>query len=138
MATNIRAELSTKNPYWLERHRYYELKHFCLQYPLWKKELVELNLCSYGSIVSVEHSTGCIQNPTVEQAERRTFYGDRVSMIERTAVKAAGELSDYILKGVTEEVPFYTLQTVHGIPCCRDTYYDLYRKFFWLLSQERQ
>lgn len=30
-------ELSEKNPYWIERHRYYELKHFCLQYPLWKK-----------------------------------------------------------------------------------------------------
>lgn len=25
-------ELSLKNPYYLPRHRYYELKHFCLQY----------------------------------------------------------------------------------------------------------
>ena len=31
MATMIRPELSEKNPYWIERHRYYELKHFCLQ-----------------------------------------------------------------------------------------------------------
>lgn len=37
MATTIRAELSEKNPYWIEKHRYYELKHFCLQYPIWKK-----------------------------------------------------------------------------------------------------
>lgn len=33
MGTNIRPELSNKSPYWIERHRYYELKHFCLQYP---------------------------------------------------------------------------------------------------------
>lgn len=32
MTTKIRADISRKNPYWLERHRYYELKHFCLQY----------------------------------------------------------------------------------------------------------
>lgn len=24
--------LSRKNPYWIPRHRYYELKHFCLQF----------------------------------------------------------------------------------------------------------
>lgn len=37
MATEIRPELSEKNPYWIGKHRYYELKHFCLQYPIWKK-----------------------------------------------------------------------------------------------------
>lgn len=34
MGTTIRPELSEKNPYWIERHRYYELKHFCLQYSI--------------------------------------------------------------------------------------------------------
>lgn len=34
MGTTLRAELSEKNPYWIEKHRYYELKHFCLQYPI--------------------------------------------------------------------------------------------------------
>ena len=33
MGTQIRPELSEKNLYWIDRHRYYELKHFCLQYP---------------------------------------------------------------------------------------------------------
>lgn len=32
-------ELSKKNPYHLSRHRYYELKHFCFQYPEWKKNI---------------------------------------------------------------------------------------------------
>ena len=42
MGTTIRPELSEKNPYWIERHRYYELKHFCLQYPIWKKAYAAL------------------------------------------------------------------------------------------------
>lgn len=33
MANDIRPEVSQKNPYWIGKHRYYELKHFCLQYP---------------------------------------------------------------------------------------------------------
>ncbi len=28
MATEIRPELSEKNPYWIGKHRYYELKAF--------------------------------------------------------------------------------------------------------------
>lgn len=36
-------ELSEKNPYYISKHRYYELKHFCLQYPEWKDALVMLD-----------------------------------------------------------------------------------------------
>lgn len=32
MGTVIRPEISVKNRYWLPKHRYYELYHFCLQY----------------------------------------------------------------------------------------------------------
>lgn len=38
MGTNIRSNLSRKNRYWISRHRYYELKHFCLQYSEWLTE----------------------------------------------------------------------------------------------------
>lgn len=43
MSTTIRAEVSKKNPYWIEKHRYYELKHFCLQYPIWKQAYLSLS-----------------------------------------------------------------------------------------------
>lgn len=42
MGNIIRAEVSENNPYWIEKHRYYELKHFCLQYPTWKRNYVSL------------------------------------------------------------------------------------------------
>lgn len=34
-----RAEVSKRNKYYISKHRYYELKHFCLQYPEWKHAL---------------------------------------------------------------------------------------------------
>ena len=37
MATVIRPEISEKSKYYIDKHRYYELKHFCLQYKEWKK-----------------------------------------------------------------------------------------------------
>ena len=51
MGTTIRPELSEKNPYWIERHRYYELKHFCLQYPIWKKAYAALDGLAGGLLI---------------------------------------------------------------------------------------
>lgn len=43
MGTTIRPEVSVKNKYWIDKHRHYELKHFCLQYPRWKKLYIYLD-----------------------------------------------------------------------------------------------
>lgn len=57
MGTTIRPELSEKNPYWIERHRYYELKHFCLQYPIWKKAYAALDGLALS--ISLQRLYGC-------------------------------------------------------------------------------
>ena len=65
MGTTIRPELSEKNPYWIERHRYYELKHFCLQYPIWKKAYAALDgLSRRPSDLEVFSKKGEISDPT--------------------------------------------------------------------------
>lgn len=139
MSTTIRPELSEKNPYWIERHRYYELKHFCLQYPLWKKAYLALDGLSsrpYNFPMTVKAQT--ISDPTAKCAEARLFYVKRMEMIEQTVLKTDAELTTYILKAVTEGWSYESLQTRFGIPCCRDTYYDRYRRFFYFLNKERQ
>lgn len=139
MSTNIRAELSDKNPYWIDRHRYYELKHFCLQYPLWHQRLSNLGFESGGGDrLMMSGGDRPLGDPTAVKAEQRLFYQERIELVEKTAAQAAGDLAPYILRSVTEEVPYVTLRTMYNIPCCRDTYYSLYRKFFWLLSKARQ
>lgn len=58
MGNIIRAEVSENNPYWIEKHRYYELKHFCLQYPIWKRNYVSLDGLSSRSS-SIGRATDC-------------------------------------------------------------------------------
>ena len=139
MGTNIRPEISTNKKYWIERHRYYELKHFCLQYPIWKKAYFALDGLSKkpddlaGFIKASDHS-----DPTAKCAEEKLFYIKRMEMVEQTAIATDPELHNYILKGVTEGLTYENLKTKMNIPCCRDSYYDLYRKFFYLLNKARE
>lgn len=139
MATTIRPELSSKNKYWIERHRYYELKHFCLQYPIWKKIYTSLNsLSKQPSDLSIFSKTGNISDPTAKCAEAREFYLERIELIERIAKETNSALSSYILKAITEGLSYDYLKARLDIPCCKDIYYDLYRRFFWLLDKARR
>lgn len=136
MGTTIRPELSDKNPYWIEKHRYYELKHFCLQYPIWKKAYLALDGLSRRPLDLVIFSNRHI-DPTLKCVEAREFYFDRMKLVEQTAIETDSKLHSYILKGVTEGVSYDYLKSRLEIPCCKDVYYDLYRRFFWLLNKAR-
>lgn len=44
----------------------------------------------------------------------------------------------YIAKEVDANgISYDCLKARLDIPCCKDVYYDLYRRFFWLLNKER-
>ena len=123
MGTTIRPELSEKNPYWIERHRYYELKHFCLQYPIWKKAYAALDgLSRRPSDLEVFSKKGEISDPTVRCVEARSYYIERMKTVEQV---------------VTEGWSYDILKARLNIPCCKDVYYNLYRRFFWLLNKAR-
>lgn len=138
MATVIRPEISEKNKYWIDKHRHYELKHFCLQYPHWKKTYAELSDASMSlSMIEREPTSNLPGDPTAKRAIKKAYYSERIKMIEQIAKETDKYLCDYILKGVTEELSYTYLKSKFGIPCGRDMYYDRYRKFFWLLSEVR-
>lgn len=136
MATVIRAEISARNKYWIDKHRHYELKHFCLQYPMWKKACSELDgYCKSQEDVSVR--TNIPGDPTAKCVELKSGYLERMDLVRRTAYEADPVLAEYIFKAVTEGLSYTYLSTVMKIPCGKDMYYDRYRKFFWLLSKSR-
>lgn len=137
MSTTIRPELSEKNPYWIERHRYYELKHFCLQYPIWKRARAALNGLSQRPMDTVQF-TGGFGDPTAKCAQAREFYSQRIELLEKAAAETDAKLGDYILKGVTLGISYDHLKASLEIPCCKEVYYELYRRFFWILSRERR
>lgn len=136
MSTLIRAVISENNKYWISKHRHYELKHFCLQYPAWKKACEELDgYVRRSSNNTTNHNT--ISDPTAKCVELKSGYLERMDLVRRTAYDADPDLADYIFKAVTEGLSYTYLKAVMDIPCGRDMYYDRYRRFFWLLSQSR-
>lgn len=139
MATVIRAEISENNKYWISKHRHYELKHFCLQYPEWKKEYLTLGVPSASSaMLEVISSTNTPSDLTARYAIRRVYYAERIDLIEKIAKEADKYLHEYILRAVTEGLSYTYLKSRLKIPCSRDMYYDRYRRFFWLLNEARK
>lgn len=136
MATVIRPEISKKSEWYLERHRYYELRHFVMQCPSWRKELNDLDGWKghYPDIfVKLPPS-----NPTEEAAIRREFFSKRIDMVNQAAKEADDYIGNYILEGIVAGKSYDALNAMKRIPCCKDVYYELYRKFFYILSGLRQ
>ncbi len=138
MTTSVRPELSQRNSYWISRHRYYELKHFCLQYPDWKKNYRSLDGMPTKRPAVTRHEEGTISKPTEMFAEARLYFSKRMEMVEETAKKAAGDLAPLMLKSVTEGISYEKLRASEGVPCCKEVWYAAYRRFFWLLDKARE
>lgn len=139
MAILIRPELSVKNKYWIEKRRYYELKHFCLQYPDWKKAYADFeNLSIPLSMIERVPTSNLPGDPTAKRAMMKCYYSERIKMVEKTVMEADGYLYSYLIKAVTEGLSYTYLKTKLAILCGKDMYYDRYRRFFWLLNNARE
>lgn len=138
MATNIRAEISIKNRYWIDKHRHYELKHFCLQYPEWKRAYANFSDISMPlSMIERVSTSNLPGDPTAKRAVMKAYYLEKIKLIEEIAREADQYLYEYIIKAVTENLSYTYLKSKLDIPCGKDMYYDRYRRFFWLLSEAR-
>lgn len=138
MATVIRATISPKNKYWIDKHRHYELKHFCLQYPDWKKIYADCLNCDISMAeINGTKTIDEIYDPTATRAVTRAYYSEKIKLVEQAAKEADEYLWHYILRAVTEGLSYTYLKSKLDIPCGKDMYYDRYRKFFWLLSGMR-
>ena len=131
---DFKPELSNESEYWIPKHRYYELKHFCLQYPEWKKIYNSLGF-KIGEHNEIKGSD--IPNPTEREALIRAECKKGMELVEKCAEEAFPELWYNLLLGVTEGWTYDMLHTMLNIPCSRGMYYNRYRKFFYILSQRR-
>lgn len=139
MGTNIRPNISDKNRYWIEKHRHYELKHFCLQYPIWKKAYLALEgLRNRPADLAIFAKTYSYSDPTAKCVEAMLDYRTKMELVEQAAIEADPELYIYILRAVTEGLSYSNLKARLEIPCSKDTFYDRYRRFFWLLNKSRK
>lgn len=133
MGTVIRAEVSCRNTYWISRHRYYELKHFCLQYPEWKEAYHNLDGFGARPIMEIGRKGG-VSDPTYIYAQARIYYRDRMDMVEKAALDAVADMAKLMVKAVTEGLSYEHISP----PCCKEVWYAGYRRFFWLLDKARK
>lgn len=126
------------NKYQLEYHRYLELKHFCRQYPIWKKAYTALDgLSRRPSDLELFSKPNQTRDPTARCTEARAAYSKKMDMVEKCAKEAAPELSQYIMNYATKGDAYSVLKMRDHIPCSKDVFYDVVRKFFWLLNKVR-
>lgn len=134
---DAKPDISTKNPYYISKERYYELKHFCLQYLEWKRRYYDISYYGKDSAVREHIPISGITRPVERIADELLYFKERMALIEDAAERTDDILGRRILEAVTQNLSYDTLNAREVVPCCRDIWYDLYRKFFYLLSQSR-
>lgn len=137
MSTKVRSELSERNQYRLSKHRYLELKHFCMQYDEWK-EALRLLTPLRSSFKEELIDDKRIADPTSELACWALYLRERIELLERIAAECLGHFGIYLLDAIVHEWTYETARARYSIPYCRDTWYTAYRRFFWLLDKERR
>ena len=118
--------------YNISRAKYNELKYFCMQYEEKKQELHK----SYGlnAVVSDGMPKGNLPgNPVENQAIQNTMLQADVELIEQTAMEAAPDIYQWLLKNVTDGIGYDYLD----VPLSRNRFYDCRKYFFYLLAQKR-
>ena len=92
MSTLVRPVLSKRNKYYISKHRYYELKHFCLQYPEWKEEYANLAM-SIGADSAV--------------LDGMPKGSDKLDRTGENAVKLARIKEKIKMSVLTQRIPFW-------------------------------
>ena len=135
--TEIRPVLSNKSKYHIEKHRYYELKHFCLQYPIWKKAERSIYALAESDMRNTKVQTSDHQN-LLERCRRQAEpYIERMTLIEKCCEEADRELKDILLIGVTDGLTYDKLSVRYEVYVSRERYYTAYRRFFFILSNSQ-
>lgn len=130
-------DLSLSKEFNISRHRYRELKEFCLQYEEKKEELRQLYSISSVSpdVVVMGGEPG---KPTERKAMRTLKLKNDIDLIDKALSDTCGAdvgIIPLLKKNVTEGVGFDRLGYV---PCSIRNFYQFRRKFFFLLDKEKK
>lgn len=138
MAKVTQSMVSKKNPFWIPKNRYYELKYFCFQFWDWQRRRLELDGIA----------TKYNREPTESEALERYELQTRIDMVMNALVASTYKttntteldmrLEKIILDGVTKGYSYDYMSNRKIMPVGRDLYYVVYRKFFYHLDIARK
>lgn len=118
--------------YNISGNRYRELKYFCRQYREKQSRLRAMAEVS-ASVLRNGGRGGEISDQTADAAILRAELQKDLDFIERTAKETDEELYGYIISNVTDGIPYEYL----GVPIGRRQFYEMRRKFFFMLSEKK-
>lgn len=134
----MKAELSMRNKWHIPKERYYELLHFCRQYPMWKDSADRYDSLARKPADILRRGTG-VSDPTAHCVIARDYYLTRMKMVDKAAVDTAGPWYEILKEGVIFGRCYEVLQARHpSMTVTRDEYYNIYRRFFFVLSEMRK
>ncbi len=140
VSTNIRRDLSDNNPYYISKHRRYELEHFCMQYSEWRDKIAELNekIIRSKMLGEIRILNTFGYDPTGDIAVKLEYYKHNLEIlkdaIEKTSDEA--EMRTGIFKAVTKGITYTKLKS-DGFPYCKNTFYNHLHKFYYILDKSR-
>lgn len=124
----------TWEDYGISRHRYEELRAFCLQYEEKKSKIQRgLSAVSYDAVPGAGGG-----KPTEKAAIRNATYQKDCEMIEQAAIAASPEIYTYIIKSVTNGLPyeFVEYDAQNGkIPMGKTEFYARRKLFYHYLDE---
>lgn len=86
-----RAQLSVKNPCHIPKHRYYELKHFCLQYPDWYQYDMDHGYNSSGLLMRLAQTSSQFTDNEnayeIEKAINKIVANDPANIYKKFKIK---------------------------------------------------
>lgn len=118
--------------YGISQNRYRELKYFCKQYR--EKQAQLASITEISSPKSDYICGGSKSDKTANTAIRLADIKSDLEMIEQAAADTDTILGHYIIFNVADDVPFKYLNA----PCGRRYFYEMRRKFFYILSKRKK
>ena len=118
--------------YNISANRYRELKYFCRQYREKQSQLRAMT--EIGSPAMQEgRGSGKAADTTASIALRRAGLERDLQMIEQAAIEADDQIYSYLISNAVDGIPFEYL----GVPIGRRKFYEMRRKFFFILSAKK-
>lgn len=115
---------------------YLTVIHYCRQYPLWvqilKAETDALQGLSYDKDKVMTFGNS---DTTAALGARRADISNKKEIIETTAKEVANGMHKWIILGCCYNMTYFQLKH-NGIPCGKDTYYKLRRRFYYAVSEK--
>ena len=124
----------TWDDYGISKHRYQELKAFCLQYGEKKSKISRgISGTGYDGMPKGNYKGNTLET----QAIRNVMYQKDCEMIEQAAMAASGEIYPYIIKSVSNDLSYQFIEydeTLGRIPVGINEFYAYRRLFYHYLD----